>query len=160
LRSPRRIENGGSLLALFAQLFDITPSGREIVSSGSSSRGINTIPIDTLILASEEIKKRPGLRDSSDSLASTLYHHVLQRAIVGWLQLKYPATWECCRGPCLSPFFILDADTLSSCFETSRFWKSDLALPKRLGRTLQSLKICNLDDGSFGSQTERNGRIA
>jgi hypothetical protein len=56
--------------------------------------GFSSIDSVDLMMARDEITKHPDLRDATDSQASTLYHHLLQRAIISWLQLKYPFTWE------------------------------------------------------------------
>jgi hypothetical protein len=50
----------------------------------------------SMIQAREKIKAHPELipDDNTDAFAHTLYHHLLQRAIIIWLEEKYPKTWE------------------------------------------------------------------
>ena len=54
------------------------------------------LPVVPTIEAREKMKAHPELipDPKTDSFAQTLYHHLLQRAIVYWLEEKYPKTWE------------------------------------------------------------------
>jgi hypothetical protein len=54
------------------------------------------LPVLPTIGAREKLKAHPELIPDLkvDPFAQTLYHHLLQRAIVNWLEEKYPSTWE------------------------------------------------------------------
>jgi hypothetical protein len=71
----------------------------KVTSDGTSHlpfefTGFSAIPAGDLISAADELKEHPELRDADDTLDATLYHHLLQRGIISWLQEKYSTSWE------------------------------------------------------------------
>jgi hypothetical protein len=92
----------GALMALFFYGSDepIHKAFSSVVMIDAASHlpyelmGFTNIPMESLILTRDEIKKRPEpLSDATDSQSSKVYHHALQRAIISWFELKYPTTW-------------------------------------------------------------------
>ena len=92
----------GALMALFFYGADepIHKAFSSVVMVESASHlpyeliGFTNLPLDTLISARDKFKAHPDLRDASDSEGTSLYHHALQRAVISWLELKYPNSWE------------------------------------------------------------------
>jgi hypothetical protein len=92
----------GALMALFFYGADepIHQAFSSVVMIDTASRlpfertGFTNIPMTTLIGIRDEIKKHAELRSEVDSNGAMLYHHALQRAIISWLELKYPNNWE------------------------------------------------------------------
>jgi hypothetical protein len=54
------------------------------------------LPMDFAIRVREELTAHPDIlpNPKEDSFAQSIYHHALQRAIIYWLEEKYPATWQ------------------------------------------------------------------
>ncbi len=54
------------------------------------------LPMGFAISARDELTSHPDLlgEPKEDSFAQSTYHHALQRAIIYWLEQKYPATWQ------------------------------------------------------------------
>jgi len=94
----------GSLLAV--AFFGSEPPIRKVFSTAIIIDAKTHLPFEALphtslpwmaaIQARDKLKAHPELMPDpkTDAFAQTLYHHLLQRAIVSWLEEKYPKTWE------------------------------------------------------------------
>ena len=47
-----------------------------------------------MIQARDLVQAHPELRDRDDDQGVVLYHHLLQRSLISWIQQHYPTTWE------------------------------------------------------------------
>jgi hypothetical protein len=54
------------------------------------------LPMSFAISVREELTTHPDIlpNPKEDSFARSTYHHALQRAMIYWLEQKYPATWQ------------------------------------------------------------------
>ena len=54
------------------------------------------LPIEFAILVRDRLTAHPELlpEPKTEPFAQSVYHHALQRAIMYWLESKYPATWQ------------------------------------------------------------------
>lgn len=94
----------GSLAAV--AFFGSEPPIRKVFSTAIMVDAKTCLPFERLpfqappsvltIQAREKLKAHPGLipDPKTDPFAQTLYHNLLQRSIIYWMEQKYPKTWE------------------------------------------------------------------
>lgn len=94
----------GSLFAVV--LFGSEPEIHRVFSTAIMLHADTRLPFDApffttmdpsiVIQAREKLQAQPNLLPDAtkDSFAQNIYHQLLQRAIIAWLELKYPNTWE------------------------------------------------------------------
>jgi len=104
--------------------------------------GFSAIPIMNLISARDELKKHPELQDADDTVGAILYHHLLQRGIISWLQEKYPMSWE-------AEVFPLDLGESHGYMFTSKSVPSMVYKPTELAQQMAGNKFADLP-GPFG----------
>lgn len=94
----------GSLVAV--TLFGSEPNIQRAFSTAIMIDGQTRFPFERLpfssldsyvtIQAREKLHAHPDLLPDAkkDNFAAGIYHQLLQRSIITWLEMKYPATWE------------------------------------------------------------------
>lgn len=100
------------------------------------------IPDVNVNLARDELRNHPELRAADDTLGMTIYHHLLQRGIVSWLQEKYVKSWE-------TEVFPWDLGENHGYMFTSKSTPSTVYGPEELARRMGGNKFAHLY-GPFG----------
>jgi hypothetical protein len=96
-------------------------------------------------LARDLLRNHPELRASDDTFGMTLYHHLLQRGIVRWLQKKYVWSWE-------AEVFPFDLGEIPGYMFTSKSTPSSVYGAEGLARRMGGNKFAHLYDAFWPNQ--------
>jgi hypothetical protein len=102
------------------------------------------LPMDFAIQAREQLTAHPELLPDTktDTFAQSVYHHALQRAMIYWLESKYPATWQV-------DIFPMTLGEMSGYSAQSKQVPSRLYLSAELKALMSANKFADVD-GAFG----------
>ncbi len=105
----------------------------------------SALPMGFSIRVREKLTAHPELLPdpNKDSFAQSIYHHALQRALLFWLEQKYPATWQV-------DVFPMSLGEISGYSFQSRQVPSQIYLPAELKARMSDNKFADIQN-DFGN---------